>query len=63
MIVERTGALDLPEVLLRYDELRDAGYARTSALMLAFAPQVDVLEARRLLEDGCPQLTAVRILL
>ncbi len=62
MLVERSGALDFQEVLARYDELRDAGYSRTPALVLAFAPHVDLVDARRLLEEGCPQLTAMKIL-
>jgi hypothetical protein len=47
----------------RYDELRAAGYGWGSALILASAPDIDLVLARRLLERGCPQATAVRILL
>jgi hypothetical protein len=47
----------------RYDALRAAGYGWGSALILASAPDVDLELARRLLEQGCPQATAVRILL
>jgi hypothetical protein len=54
--------VDKDEVRLRYDELRLAGYRWGAALRLAQSAEVDLDDARRLLELGCPQETAVRIL-
>ena len=51
------------EVRARYDELRRAGYLWGAALRLAESAEVDLDDARRLLALGCPQETAVRILL
>ena len=50
------------ELRARYDDLRQAGYLWGAALRLARTPYVEVDDARRLLERGCPQDTAVRIL-
>jgi hypothetical protein len=51
------------EVRARYDELRRAGYLWGAALRLAESAEVDLYDARRLLALGCPQETALRILL
>jgi hypothetical protein len=47
----------------RVDELERAGYARADAERLAADMSVDLHEAVRLLEQGCPPGTALRILL
>jgi hypothetical protein len=47
----------------RVDELERAGYTRSDAERLAADMSVDLHEAVRLLERGCPPETAVRILL
>ena len=46
----------------RYGVLREAGYARDDAFILARAP-VDVHVAADLLARGCPSRTALEILL
>ena len=51
------------EVRWRYDELRAVGYRWGAALRLASTEGVDLMLARRLLVRGCPEPTAVRILL
>lgn len=47
----------------RFDELVRAGYTWGSALQLAKHGDVDLHVAERLLRDGCPPGTALRILL
>lgn len=47
----------------RFDELLRAGYPRREATLLSGVREVDLHEAVRLLEDGCPVETALRILL
>jgi hypothetical protein len=63
MVVGGTRVDDSAALRERYDELRALGYGWGSALILASAPDVDLRLAQRLLERGCPQATAVRILL
>jgi hypothetical protein len=63
MVIGGSRVEDSEALRERYDELRAAGYGWGSALILASAPEVDLDLARRLLERGCPQATAVRILL
>jgi hypothetical protein len=63
MVAGPTYEVDSEGVRERYDELRAAGYGWGSALLLARTPGVDLELARRLLVKGCPQATAVRILL
>ena len=47
----------------RYDELVRAGYSWGAALRVAKQRDVDLRLAERLLRDGCPTETALRILL
>lgn len=47
----------------RCDELRRAGYSVLESRMLAISAEVDLHVATDLLADGCPSMTAVRILL
>ncbi len=47
----------------RYDALRGGGYRWGAALRLAASREVDVRMALDLLRRGCPQETAIRILL
>lgn len=47
----------------RLAELVRAGYPPMDALVLSGRSDVDLQLARRLLENGCPPETAVRILL
>ncbi len=47
----------------RRESLRRAGYDRCEAAMLARRPDVDLHQALRLLEQGCPPDLALRILL
>jgi hypothetical protein len=47
----------------RFDELRRAGFEREDALVVASTVEVDLHLATRLLRDGCPRQTALRILL
>jgi hypothetical protein len=47
----------------RLDELRRAGYLACDALVLSSRTDVDLHEAVRLLEAGCPVETAMRIIL
>jgi hypothetical protein len=47
----------------RVDELERAGYGRADAERLAADMSIDLHEAVRLLERGCPPETALRILL
>jgi len=46
----------------RLDVLQRAGYPPTDAWLLAGSPEVDLRVAERLLGDGCPSATAMRIL-
>ena len=47
----------------RMTQLAHAGYDRQTTLLLAWETDVDLRLAVRLLEQGCPIETAVRILL
>lgn len=47
----------------RLEELRRAGYTDSDALVLSGKPGVDLHLAVRLLRDGCPARTALRILI
>jgi hypothetical protein len=47
----------------RFKTLMEAGYLPDQAWSLAATKEVDVLLAERLLAQGCPRATAVRILL
>lgn len=47
----------------RFTELMRAGYSSEDALRLAGEKEVDLRLAERLLVQGCPPATAVRILL
>ena len=47
----------------RLAQLSDAGYNDDSAAVLAASPGVDLHRAADLLQRGCPQLTALDILL
>lgn len=47
----------------RLKELLDAGYAQHRAELLAVRDDVDLHEAIKLLENGCPEPVALRILL
>ncbi len=53
------------ELILRWrlEILRRAGYDDHSSLTLALEPGVDIHQATRLLDLGCPVQTALRILL
>ncbi len=60
---ERTDTEDDAVVRWRFDELVRAGYTWGTALKLARSRGVDLRLAERLLRDGCPAATALRILL
>ena len=47
----------------RYDQLQRAGYPPSDARVLSARNDVDVHKAVKLLRDGCPVATALRILL
>ncbi|HZQ90151.1 MAG TPA: hypothetical protein VFA42_09080 [Gaiellaceae bacterium] len=47
----------------RFTVLMEAGYLPDQARTLALCKEVDVRLAERLLAQGCPRATAVRILL
>ena len=47
----------------RMEELQRAGYEDRAALMLALHTEVDLHLATDLLRRGCPEATALRILL
>ncbi len=47
----------------RFDRLRKAGYAPGDAARLAVEASIDLHQAIRLLERGCPAETALSILL
>jgi hypothetical protein len=48
---------------LRVEALRLAGYGFRASLLLAVQPDLDLAQARRLMELGCPEETAMRILI
>ena len=50
-------------LLWREEELERAGYDRDTARQLAEAPSVDLHLATELLRRGCPESTAIAILL
>lgn len=50
-------------VAWRFEALRRAGYSAGDAWVVAVAPEIDLRLAERLLADGCPPATALRILL
>jgi hypothetical protein len=52
-----------PVVRWRFDELARAGYALSSTVLLSERPDVDLHTAVELLRNGCPETTALRILL
>lgn len=58
---EQTNADDV--IRWRAEQLLRAGYSRDDASMLAGRRDVDLHLATRLLAGGCPQETALRILL
>ena len=47
----------------RFEELLRAGYPRREAVLLSGVTDVDLHDAVRLVADGCPVETALRILL
>ena len=47
----------------RFTALTRAGYSHADAFELAATKEVDLRVAERLLADGCPPATALRILL
>jgi hypothetical protein len=47
----------------RFSTLTRAGYSHADAWLLAAAKDVDIRVAERLLVEGCPAATALRILL
>lgn len=47
----------------RRDELLRAGYGRRAALAIALDPTIDLHLAVDLIRSGCPEQTALRILL
>jgi hypothetical protein len=61
------GLVSLPEplrvVCWRLAQLSDAGFDEAAAFALAVEPSVDLHSAADLLRRGCPEETAVRILL
>jgi hypothetical protein len=62
--VERTPVVSDEEVLLwRAEILERAGYGARAVLLLATDKSVDLHQAVGLLEAGCPQVTALNILL
>lgn len=50
-------------VAWRFEALRRAGYSAGDAWVVAVAPGIDLRLAERLLAEGCPPATALRILL
>ena len=52
-----------PVVSWRFDQLARAGYGRYGALVLSERLGVDLHTAVELLRNGCPEATALRILL
>jgi hypothetical protein len=69
MIKHKSGEVGRPpnddEQLLfwRLDQLQQAGYSSRLAIQLAVRVDIDLHGATALLERGCPQETALRILL
>ncbi len=63
--VEKELALTEDErvLLWRVDVLKRAGYDEEAAAALALRREVDLHLATRLVAEGCPQATALRILL
>lgn len=61
-IEARHNSEDEHVVRWRFDELRRAGYNISAAMQLAERRDVDLHLAVRLLLAGCPQTTALRIL-
>jgi hypothetical protein len=59
--------LEIPEVEAvlrwRFEVLMNAGYDPGSAMILASHVEVDLHEAARLIERGCPLETAMKIVL
>lgn len=54
---------EAPEVLSwRWEQLLDAGYDEAAASYLAKRVEIDLHFAMRLVHDGCPPETALRIL-
>ncbi len=47
----------------RVSSLIDAGFSEQNATLIALRPEIDLHRAAGLLSRGCPQLTALRILL
>jgi hypothetical protein len=47
----------------RFEELRRAGFETEDALIVATDGQIDLHLATKLLREGCPPQTALRILL
>ena len=50
-------------VAWRFEALRRAGYSAGDAWVVAVEPAIDLRLAERLLAEGCPPATALRILL
>lgn len=66
MATVEQGLHELDEVAIfdwRFEVLMQAGYLPDQAWTLAASKDVDVRMAERLLAQGCPRATAVRILL
>jgi len=62
--LEQLGTSEADEVLRwRFQELVRAGFDPSDALELASCAEVDLHQAVELLESGCPQATALHILL
>ena len=61
---EQLGAVEAQEVLRwRFDELVRVGYEPSEAMVIASNVEVDLHQAVELLKRGCPQATALHILL
>jgi hypothetical protein len=60
---QRSELVDTEVFDWRFTALSRAGYPHADAWLLAAAKEVDLRVAERLLVDGCPVATAVRILL
>ena len=59
-----TATAEKPRIVVqwRFDSLREAGYGEREALEIAMRPDIDLHLAVRLMELGCDQETALRIL-